>query len=344
MRQQSDPVQGFSPAGQLLHLITGFWTSQAIHVAAELGIADLLGRKPQSVEELARKSGADADALHRLLRALAGVGVVAEPVPRQFALSPMTVLLREDTPGNLRAFARFQGEGWHWGCWGDLLSTVRSGKPATLLRHGAANCFEYLANHPESARRFDDAMGAYSAQVHAAVVDAYDFSGAARIADIGGGTGTLLATVLSAAPRADGILFDRAAVLAGAPEVLQAHGVAARCSMVAGDFFASVPVSADLFLLSAILHDWDDEPAAAILRQVAAAMPAGARILIVENVIPDDAQPHPGKLIDLEMLVVAGGRERTEAQFAALFASAGLRLSRVVSTAVSASIIEAMAA
>lgn len=337
----ADPIQGYSPAGQLLHLVSGYWIAQAIYVAAELGIADLLGRKARLVDELARETGCDSPSLYRVLRALASVGIFSEAVPHGFVQTPMGALLRKDMPGNLAAFSRFQGDAWHWSAWGAIVDSVRSGKPAMTIRHDVSNCFEYLAQHPRSATLFDQAMGGYAAQVHAAVVDAYDFGPAACIVDVGGGQGALLAAILECAPQARGVLFDRSEVLHAAPALLQQYGVAERCQTVAGDFFEGVPAGGDLYLLSSVLHDWDDHDAAAVLRNVCAAMDDGARLLIVEQVLPDGDEPHPGKLIDLEMMLITGGRERTAQEYRALLADAGFVMRQVIPTAVSASIVEA---
>lgn len=344
-RDWPDPVQGFSPAGQLLHLITGYWISQAISVAAELGLADLLGKRGRPVDALAHEAGANADALYRLLRALAAAGVFAEVAPREFALTPMGALLKRDMPGNLRDFARLQADGWHWRAWGTLADSVRSGRPARFDPDSAGaateNCFDYLARHRESAAIFNAAMTGYTAQVHAAVSEAYDFSATRVLMDVGGGQGTLLAAVLGDYPRLRGLLFDRESVVAAAGAVFAQHGVADRAQAIGGDFFDALPRGADTALLCAVIHDWDDAPAAAILHRVAEALPAGGCILIVENVIPEDNEAHPGKLIDLEMLLLTGGRERTHREFEALLERVGLRIGRVLPTAVSVSIIEA---
>lgn len=350
---QRDPVQGFSPAGQLLQLIIGYWTSQAICAAAELGIADQLGRKGRSIDDLAQATGSHAPSLYRLLRALASVGVFKESAPREFALTPMGALLKSDMPGNLRAFSRLQGDSWHWRSWGAISASIRTGKPAVAL--GAIddsssvaasdlpqNCFEYLrAGHSDSAAIFDAAMTGYSAQVHAAIAETYDFSQLHLIADIGGGQGELLAWILTQQPHLRGILFDRPEVVSGSQQIFAQYSVMERCSTLAGDFFEQVPAGADRYILCAILHDWDDQQATAILTRVADGMHADARILIVENVIPPGNEAHPGKLIDLEMLLVTGGRERTQDEFHALAREAGLEITRILPTAVSVSIIEA---
>jgi predicted O-methyltransferase YrrM len=344
-REDRDPVQGFSPAGQLLNLITGYWISQAINVAAELGIADLLGKHGRSIEDIARATNSNPDALYRLMRALAASGVFAEAAPREFILTPMGALLKRYMPGNLRDFSRFQGDGWHWNSWGALGESVRNGRPARLLSGSggklAANCFDYLATQPESAAIFNAAMTGYTTQVHATVAENYDFGTARVVMDVGGGHGALLALLLDQNPQLRGVLFERESVVAGARQTFAEFGVAGRVQVIEGDFFATVPHGADVTLLCAVIHDWDDEHAASILRGVVKALPADGCVLIVENVIPDGNEAHPGKLIDLEMLLMTGGRERTHREFEALLASAGLRIERVIATAVSVSIIEA---
>ncbi|MFN0304145.1 MAG: methyltransferase [Burkholderiales bacterium] len=338
---RSDPVQGFSPAGQLLHLIGGYWITQAIQVAAELGIADLLGRKGRDIDELARATNTHAPSLYRLLRALASVDVFAEVAPRSFALTPMGVLLREDTPGNLRAFSRFQGEAWHWGCWGDLLHTVRTGQTAIAKREGVANCFDYFARNPASAQVFNAAMSGYATHVNAAIIDAYDFSAARCVVDIGGGTGTLLSAILACTAEARGVLLDRPQVIAAAQPLLEALGSAPRCECIAGDFFSTIPQGGDLYVLCAVLHDWDDADVTRILRSVSAAMAPAARLLIVEHLLTPNNEADPAKFIDLEMMLIAGGRERTEEEYVALLRSANLHCERVVPTAMPVSILEA---
>jgi hypothetical protein len=339
---ERDPAQGFSPAGQLLHLITGYWVSQAICAAAELGIADRLGRKGRSVDELAQATDCHAPSLYRLLRALASVGIFKESAPREFALSPMGALLKSGMPGNLRDFARLQGDAWHWRSWGAIGRSVRTGETVVAPESSQPqNCFDYLTAHPECEALFNAAMSGYSAQVSDAVAEAYDFGAARIIADIGGGRGELLASILAQHEDARGVLFDRPSVVDGASELLAQHAVADRCRVVAGDFFEHVPAGADCYILSAILHDWDDEPAAAILRRIAACMSADVRLLIVENVIPSDNAAHPGKFIDLEMLLITGGRERTEAEFDVLLRTADLAIERILPTALTVSVIEA---
>ena len=341
MRPESTPVQGFSPAHRLLEMMTGHWIVQAIHVAAELGLADLVGRKPLSIDEIAQRAGAHQPSVYRLMRALASVGIFEEAAPRAFVTTPMAMMLRADMPGGLRDFALFQGASWHWNTWGGLLDSVRTGRPAISHVNGASDCFEYLALDPDAARVFDAAMNGYALQAHAAVVDAISFSTARLIVDVGGGSGGLLAEILRSAPQARGIVFDRPQVVTSAAPNLKSAGVSSRCVTEGGSFFESVPAGGDVYLLSSILHDWNDEQAALILKAVVRAMAPGASLLIIENVIPPGNDTHPGKLIDLEMMAITTGRERSEAEFRSLLDAAGLHFVRCRQTAVSACILEA---
>ena len=336
----ADPIQGYSPAGQLLNLISGYWVTQAIYVAAELGIADLVGKKARSVDDLAQQTQSHAPSLYRVLRALASVGIFAETAPCSFVQTPMGALLRSGMPGNLAAFSRMQGDHWHWDAWGAIVDSVRSGKSAMSLRHNKANCFDYLATNQASAALFNTAMGSYASQANAAVVDAYNFSGAKVIVDVGGGEGTLLSMILDGAPQARGVVLDRAEVLAGAMALFQQYGVADRCRTIAGDFFHNVPEGGDIYVLSSVLHDWNDDQATAILRNIGAAMMPNARLLIVEHVVPDGNESHPGKFIDLEMMLITGGKERTAREYQSLLTKAGFDIQQLIPTAVSATVIE----
>jgi O-methyltransferase domain len=340
----ADPVQGFSPAGQLLHLISGYWVTQAIFVATELGIPDLLGRKPRAVDELALLTHSHGPSLYRVLRALASVGIFSETPTGEFVQSPMGTLLRADMPGNLAAFSRFQGDDWHWSAWGSVVDSVRTGKSAMSLKHQSPHCFDYLSRNKASSDLFNAAMGGYAAQAHAAVVDAYDFTGVDLIMDIGGGHGTLLSTILEHVPSARGLLMDRAEVLEGAPAVFAQFGVTHRCQAVPGDFFKSIPAAGDVYILSSILHDWADVDALMLLRNLRAALHPKAKVLIVEHIVPDGNESHPAKFIDLEMTLITGGRERTAREYAKLLDGADLSVTRIIPTAAAVSIIEARVA
>ena len=321
-------------------MMTGYWVSQAVYVAAKLGVADHLADGPVDHGALAAATGANPDALHRVLRALASVGVFAEPAPGHFALTALGALLRTGTPDSMRALAITYNEE-QYRTWGDLLYSVRTGAPAFEHAFGMG-VFDYFARNPEPARVFNDAMTAWTNQVARAVAAAYDFSPFATVVDVGGSHGTLLAAVLRSNPATQGVLFDLPHVVDGAGAALAAAGVADRCTRVGGDFFAAVPPGGDAYVLAQILHDWDDDRSQAILTQCRRVMAPHGRLLVVELVLPEGGEPFFGKWLDLHMLVMAGGRERTAAEYATLFRGVGFELTRVVPTPAGPSVVEAI--
>ena len=317
-----------------------------IHVAAKLGIADRLRDGPKGVDELAVATGADARALHRVLRALAGLGIFAEAEPGRFSLTPLAEPLRSEAPASLRGSAVLYGEPWWWQACGELLYSVRTGQPAFDRIHGRP-LFAYLEETAEAAAAFNEHQTSMTQGDAAAVVDAYDFAGCATVVDVGGGHGALAVAILRASPRTRVILLDRPAVVNGAARRLRAHGVGNRSSCVGGDFFESVPEGADTYVLKDIIHDWDDERALSILGNCRRAMAHSgptARLLLVEKVIPPGNEPFAGKMTDITMLLVAGGRERTADEYRALLAGAGFAVRRIVPTRSPASVIEAIPA
>jgi hypothetical protein len=323
----------------LSRLITGYFASQVIYVAARLGLADLLVEGPRSVDDLAQATATHPRSLFRLLRALASLGVFAEERDRRFALTPLAEPLRSDRPDSQRAAALMMGSEFYQ-AWGGLLDSVRTGQPAFETLTGQSY-FTYLAEHPEKAEIFDAAMTALNDRKTLAMLEVYDFSGFGVLADVGGGNGSTLVRILGRYPRAHGLLFDLPGVVGRARAQLERAGMATRCRVVGGSFLETVPAGADAYLLRHILHNWDDEHAVAILRNIRRAIEPGAKLLVVERVIPPGNDPLFGKLMDLTMLVVHGGLERTEEEFRMLFELAGFRLSRVVPTAVEISLIEA---
>jgi hypothetical protein len=326
------------PRVVLQQMVHGYRVTQMLSVAAKLGIADRLEGGPQSANELAKATGAQPDALYRLLRTLASIGVFEEIEPRRFALTPLADLLRTAHPTSFHTMALYQGDdAYH--AWGDLLYSVMTGAPAFDRVFGAPH-FAYMAQHPEVSAPFDQAMSENSRRVAAAVVAAYDFADAGTVVDVGGGQGALLAAILGAHPGLHGILFDQPHVVASAQPVLAAAGVADRCEALSGDFFAAVPPGGDSYVLRHILHDWDDERSVAILRTCAQAMPPRSKVLVVEAIVASGNEGSQTKFLDLQMLVMNGGRERTAAEYERLFASAGLRLTRIIPTASDANIIE----
>jgi hypothetical protein len=321
-------------------MMTGYWVSQAIYVAAKLGIADLLAEGPRSAEELAAATQAHAGALYRVLRALASVGIFSEVSPSHFALTPLADLLRSGTPNSMRALAIVYAEALYR-AWAEALYSVRTGEPAFERVFGVPP-FEYFEQNPASGEVFNEAMVGWTSQITQAITAAYEFSPFGTIADIGGGHGALLAAILHSTPAARGILFDLPHVVAGADPFLSAAGVSGRCTRVGGDFFVEIPAGADAYVLAQILHDWDDEHSVAILRQVRRAMPDHAKLLVVELTLPEGDAPAFGKWMDLHMLVLLNGRERTAAQYAQLFHAAGLTLVRTIPTSTGQSIVEAI--
>jgi len=338
---QGPPPQGPPPQEILMRMLVAPIVTRAIYVAAKLGIADLLHSGPQTAEQLAAATGSHAPSLYRVLRALASVGIFAEDDEGRFTPTPLSDCLRRDVRGSVRGMALlFFGAKFHYDAWGDILHSVQTGGTAAEHLHGVAP-FEYFEQHPEDAAIFNEAMTSLSAAVGPAVVQAYDFSSFSTLVDIAGGHGNLLAAILEANPHMQGVLFDLPSVIEGAHAAIAARGLEERCQLVAGDFFEAVP-AADGYILKNVIHDWDDERAIAILSNIRRAMAdTGARkLLLVEFVVPPGNEPSLSKLIDLEMLLLPGGRERTEAEYRALFKAAGFELTRVVPTHSPVSIVE----
>jgi len=323
--------------------MTGYRAMQALYVAARLGIADLLKDGARGSEELARATGADARALHRLLRALASLGVFGEDADGRFTPSELGALLRSDVPGSLRAAAIFFGDERNWHAWGKLERSVMSGEPVRGPR-GTQVFLEESARDPEGAALFNAAMTSLTSAFDAAVTAAYDFSRLGTLVDVGGGQGALISSILAANPALRGILFDIPPVIESARGRIGEAGLAGRCELVAGDFFASVPAGGDAYVLKWVIHDWDDEHSVAILGSCRRAMARDGRLLLVERVVPeriDQSADTQGMLLgDLNMLLVTGGRERTAAEYQALLARADFALARIVPTGTQLSIVE----
>jgi SAM-dependent methyltransferase len=318
-------------------MISGYWISQAVYVAAKLELADRLQGGALTAEELAALTHTNADALYRLLRALASVGVFREVAERRFELTPAADLLRRDTPGSQWAMAVMMGEE-HYLAWGDLLHSIRTGEGAFRKQFGQP-VFEYLSHHPEQAKLFDAAMTSIHGRETGPMLDAYDFGQFATIVDVGGGNGSLLAPLLERFPMVRGTIFDLPHVVERAQARLAAAPVRDRLSFQAGDFFAAVAPAANAYLLRHIIHDWNDEQSATILRNCGKALLPGGMVLVIESVLPPGNEWHFGKWLDLTMLVIPEGRERTAEEYDRLFAAAGLKLVEIVPTAGDVSII-----
>jgi SAM-dependent methyltransferase len=330
------------PPQQMMELITGYWRSQAVGVAARLAIADRLGEGPKTVAALAAESATHEAALFRLLRGLASFGVFAEIAPRTFALTPLAETLRSNVPGSMRDFAIAETAPGHWLPWGNLDEAVRTGERATPAALGC-EIFEWYGKHPVEGAAFSGAMGNLSALAAQETGRVLRVPEGATVVDVGGAHGTLLAGVLKANPTARGILTDLPHVIADAPRTMAALGIDGRAEAVAGDFFQAVP-EGDVYLLKQVLHDWNDEQCVTLLRNCARAMKPGGKVVVVEMVVPEDDTPSLAQIMDLNMLVMLPGRERTEAEFDALFRAAGLSGAKVTQTRSPFSLVEAIRA
>jgi hypothetical protein len=330
------------PALALRRLVNGFQVTQAIHVAAVLGIADLLIDGPRSSDDLAAVTASHPQALYRLLRALASVGVFREEADRRFALTDLGACLRSDAPESVGGWAAFVGEPYQWQAWGALLHSVRTGENAFRHVHGV-DSWTYRARHPALSASFDRAMTDLSRQVSAAVLAAYDFGRFGCIVDVGGGNGAFLAAILATYPGTRGVLFDQPHVVNGAGPMLAATGVADRCEIVGGSFFEAVPAGGEAYLLKAILHDWEDTPSVQILRTCRQAMAVGTSLLVVERELGEPNQNPDAKFSDLNMLVGPMGQERTPDDYAALFTAAGFRFVAFTPSSVGTGVYEGVA-
>jgi hypothetical protein len=329
------------PVNRLNQLLLGQFISRSIYLAADLGVADLLRNGALSITELATRTASSPDGLYRMLRALAAVGVFEEQAGQVFANSELSTYLRRDIAGSLGPMARWLGDASGWAAWGRLDHSIRTGKPAFDEVFGQ-DCFSWMQGHETSLRVFQEAMTGYTALTSGAVLEAYDFSSARTLLDVGGGHGGLLAQILERVPALQGILLDRPEVIHEARGVLAPLGSRAR--LVAGNFLEAVPEGADTILLKHIIHDWDDASCAALLANCRRSVSRGARLLVVESILSDEPDAAFAKFLDLEMLVVTpGGRERTTEELTRLLAGAGFELARVVPTQSPVSILEAVA-
>jgi SAM-dependent methyltransferase len=327
-----------SPSAQMMELIwPGALIVQAVHVAAKLGIPDLVSKGPQTADELAEAAKAHGPSLRRILRALASLGVFAETGDGRFEHTALSETLRSDHPQSVRPWALLLGAPLVWKPWGELHESVISGTGAFRRIYGQP-FFEYLTSHAEDAAIFHGAMTSGSGSRLPAVLAAYDFSTFERLVDVGGGHGALLRGILSASPKTRAVLYDLPDVVAGA-ESLRAADVAARCEIVGGDFFASVPAGGDGYILSRVIHDWNDERALKILQNCRRAIRPDGRLLLIEGVVTPPNEPDSNKFLDV-WFIGGGGQERNEAEFRALLAQASFELVRVIATTGHTAIIE----
>jgi hypothetical protein len=329
-----------TPTQAVLQVIAGFWLARCVYIAAKLGLADLLQGGAKTPAELAVQTGTHAPSLYRVLRALASNGWLEEDSEGRFSATPLTAGLQTGAPGSLRALATTELGEEHYPAWGNLLFSVRTGDLAFDEVFGMPN-WQYWAGHPEHAGVFNRAMSEMTAIIEPAVLSICDFSGARTIVDVGGGRGTLISAILRAYPDARGVVVDLPHVIEQGRELIAANGLQDRCEMVGGDFFKQVPSGGDVYLLKWVIHDWDDAKATAILKNCHAAMPPHARLLLIEAPLPPGNDPSLHKLMDVNMLVMTGGRERTEAEYRSLLAEAGFEVTRVTVTPLELGVLEA---
>ncbi len=331
------------PHVQLIQMMAASWVAAVVYAAAKLAVADHLAAGPRSAVELAGPTGTHAPSLHRLMRTLAGLGILTERDGQRFALTPLGEALKSGAPGSARATLIAFGSPAFWHSWEEMIYSLETGKTGFEKANGVP-VFEYFAQHPEAASYFSEAMIGFHGAEPPAVAKAYDFSGVGTVVDVGGATGNMLAAILSrhAGPR--GVLFDRPHVVTDAPALLKARGVEARVTIEPGDFFERVPAGGDVYVLSHIIHDWNEDQCLTILGHCRRVIKPDGRLLIVETVLPPGDTPHQGKVQDMVMLVVPGGQERTEAEYVELLGKAGFRLSRVVPTDSVVSVVEAVPA
>jgi len=336
---------GTLPPGLALYqMAIGHYLSRALYLAAKLELADLLKEGPRDYRDLARASATHAPSLNRVMRLLASVGIFEESDGGKFRLSPLGELLRSEVPGSMRASVMLFAGVTIQDSWKELEYCVRTGNPAFCLTSPHADPFTQMAKDPEAAALFDKAMATFAPQTSAAVAAAYDFSAFRKVVDVGGGNGALLIGILSANPKLTGVVFDQDHVAERAKEQIKNAGMSDRCEAIGGSFFEHVPRGGDAYLLKHVIHDWNDERASVILKNCRAAMPAHGKLLIVEGVYPariDQSLESRGAATnDVNMLVVAGGRQRSEAEFRDLLESSGFKLTRIFATPARVCVIE----
>lgn len=336
----SDPTPAVPKHVAMIQMGTAYWVSCLIYAAANISLADHLADGAKSARELAAATRTDPRALHRFMRTLASLGVLTQDDDERFALTELGATLKTDAPGSARATVLTMSGAWAWKAFGEFGHSLATGKPAMDKVFGM-NVFDYLAQHPDEAARFSETMVGVHGGEPPAIAAAYDFSSCGTIVDVGGASGNMLAHILTRHSGPRGILFDRPHGLTEAPALLQARGVADRVTITPGNFFESVPAGGDVYILSHIIHDWPEAQCHEILANCRRAMMPGAKLLIVEFVLPEGNTPHFGKLLDMVMLTIPGGEERTAREYRGLLDAAGFTVTRVVPTASDASIVEA---
>lgn len=328
---------------QMLRMMSGLWVTRGIYVAAKLGIADLLKNGPRTSEQLAAATDSNADALYRILRMLGSIGIFVENDDRQFSLTPMSETLLSDVPGSLRPGAIAELGEVHYDAWGNILHSVKTGGIA-FDDHFGKNIWQYFEKDPAKADNFNRYMAASSEPLNQAIATGYDFSQFKKIVDVGGGLGGMISAILTNNPHLKGMVYDAPSVVEKSKGFLAERGLTDRCEAIGGDFFESVPEGGDVYTMRWILHDWEDEKSLTILRNIRKVLPENGKLLLAEAVVPAGTEPHFSKFFDLIMLIMTGGRERTEKEWTDLLGKAGYRIERIIPTESFLSIIEAVSA
>jgi hypothetical protein len=324
----------------LVEMAMANWISQILYVGAKLSLADHLAKGPMSADQIAKITESDPTSLYRLMRTLASLGIMTEDDAHRFSLTPLGEAMKTGAPGGARATILTIASPWWVNGFAHLMYSVQTGKPGFEKMCGMP-VFDWFADHPEEASLFNETMVGIHGAEPAAVAAAYDFSGLKTIIDVGGGTGNLVTTILASNPGSRGILYDLPHVGQDAPALIHARGLADRATFEKGNFFESVPAGGDAYMLSHVIHDWSEEQCLTILGNCRRVMNPNSRLLIIEMVLPEGNAPHPGKILDMMMLVGPGGRERSEEEYRTLLSKAGLRLTQVVPTESPVSVIEA---
>lgn len=335
-----EPDAAPPPHVQVIQMASSLWVSRLLYLAAKLGLADLITAGTDTYQALAAKTNSHERSMQRVLRALGCIGIVEQTDGGRIKLTELGETLRSDHPGKARSTVMMIGGPWMWRSWEEFEYSVATGKTAAEKVLGMP-VFDYLAQHPDLVSIFSEAMVGIHGQEPAAIAEAYDFSRFGTIVDVGGATGNLLAAILSKYPQPKGLLYDMPHVIKDAPAFLAGRGVADRITTEGGSFFERVPAGGDAYVLSHVIHDWSESQCLTILGHCRKAMKPGAKLLIVEMVLPDGNEPHPGKMLDIVMLTVPGGEERTASEYRELLGKAGFRMNRVVPTASAVGVVEA---
>jgi ubiquinone/menaquinone biosynthesis C-methylase UbiE len=344
MSSAAAPAQGASrePAELLMQFATGYMVSAALHGVTALGIPDLLRSGSKSVAELAVSTSSNEDALYRVMRALASIGVFNENPARTFSLTSVSELLSADAVNSMRDMALWLTDPFHFEVYGELAHSIRTGETVPEKIYGLC-CFDYLAKDEEVGGRFNNAMTGFSSMVIQAALAEYNFGWLAgkTLVDVAGGHGKVLTEILKKYPEVRGVLFDLNHVVTGARARIEAEGLSNRCALAHGDFFQAVPAG-DAYIMKHIIHDWDDERAFTILKNIHRASQPGSLVILLESVLAPGNEPHFAKWMDIEMLVLPGGRERTEAEYRKLLSDSGFKVTRILPTKSPLSVIEAV--